>query len=103
MPELIFLLALAGLLWFWFDHQTVQARAIDYCRRACADKGLQFLDETVALSRFRLKRDAAGVVRPERRFTFEFSADPVSRGTGYIVMHGRLPVAFELTAPPKPI
>jgi len=98
LPELIFLLALAVLAWFWFDHQSTRERAIDYCRRACGDQGLQFLDETVALDRLRFRRDAAGSVRPERRYTFEYSTDPGSRGSGYIVMHGRVPVAFELAA-----
>lgn len=88
MQELIFLAALALAIGFWFDHRKTQGHAIDCCRRACADAGLQFLDETAALSRLRLRRDAGGTVRFERCFTFEYSAAPGNRGRGYLIMLG---------------
>lgn len=88
MHELIFLTALALAIGFWFDHRKVQGYAIDYCRRACADAGLQFLDETAALSRLRLRRDAGGTLRFERCFTFEYSGTPGDRGRGYLIMLG---------------
>lgn len=88
MAELTLLAVLALALGFWFDHRKVQDHAIDYCRRACADAGLQFLDETAALSRLRLRRDAGGRVRFERCFTFEYSGAPGDRGRGYLIMLG---------------
>lgn len=96
MQELIFLVTLALAIGFWFDHRKAQGYAIDYCRRACADAGLQFLDETAALSRLRLRRDAGGTVRFERCFTFEYSTAPGNRGHGYLIMLGQRADAFVL-------
>ena len=96
MQELTILTALALAAWFWFDHRQTQDYAIDYCRRACADAGLQFLDDTAAVSRLRLQRDGGGTLRIERCFTFEYGAATGDRGRGYIIMLGRRTTAFVL-------
>lgn len=96
MQELVILTALALAVWFWFDHRRIQDQAVDYCRRACADAGLQFLDDTAALSRLRLQRDAGGTLRFERCFTFEYSTGTGDRGRGYIILLGRRTTTFVL-------
>lgn len=98
MAELTLLAVLALALGLWFDHRKIQDYAIDYCRRACADAGLQFLDETAALSRLRLRRDAGGSVRFERWFSFEYGAPDGDRGHGYVTLLGRRVTAFVLQA-----
>lgn len=96
MPELILLFTLVVAVWFWFDHRHVQERANTYCRRACADADVQFLDETAAVTRVRLARDEDGVMRIERRLNFEYSGADGYRGAGYVTMRGDVPVAFQL-------
>lgn len=96
MQELTILAVLALAAWFWFDHRRAQDYAVDYCRRACADGGFQFLDETAAVSRLRLQRDGGGTLRLERWFTFEYSTAPGNRGHGYLVMLGLRPTTFVL-------
>ena len=64
----ILLLGLFGAIaWYWYAGMLVREQAVAVGRRACVDAGLQFLDESVALSRTRFARN--GWVR--RRLTIK--------------------------------
>ncbi len=82
------LLILGVLLWFWYSSLRVRERAHQICLRFCRSQGVKLLDDTVALDRLWLQRDANGRVRFERRYTFEFSQDGVTRSGGIVVMLG---------------
>lgn len=81
----IFLLLLLG--WFWLDSLRAREIATEICKVACDRRGLQFLDQTVALRRLGLAWRAEGL-RMRRVYRFDFSEEGVGRRSGYIVMRG---------------
>jgi transcription elongation factor GreB len=83
-------LALAALLaWLWFDSLRAREAAFDAARRACEADGVQLLDDTVALARSRLRRDAAGHIAILREYRFEFSDTGDNRLRGSVTLLGR--------------
>jgi hypothetical protein len=80
------LVLVAGYL--WVDSLRAREHAVAAGREACARYGVQLLDETVAFSRLRLARDAAGRIRLRRTYVFEFSETGDNRRHGAIVMLG---------------
>jgi len=77
----------AGIL-FWLDSLRARERALKAGRAACERHELQFLDDTVSVSRVRLGRDDDGQLRIARTYTFEFSDTGNNRRHGAIVMLG---------------
>ena len=77
----------AGIL-FWLDSLRARERALKAGRAACERHELQFLDDTVSVSRVRLGRDDDGQLRIARTYTFEFSDTGNNRRNGAIVMMG---------------
>lgn len=96
MSELLLLLVFAIIGALWFDHRRVQDIAVARCRQACERAGVQFLDDVAPAWRVRLTRDANGVLRLRRLFTFEYSTAAGERRSGSIVMLGRVPLAPHL-------
>lgn len=86
--ELIVLLILAALLWLWMDSIKARELAVRAAFEACAQEGLQLLDETVAIHSLRLARDEEGRLRLRRKYDFEFSDTGESRHSGWLVMLG---------------
>jgi len=85
----ILLLGLFGAVaWYWYAGMQVREQAIAVGRRACADAGLQFLDESVALSRTRFARNSQGQLQFLRDYRFEFSDTGDNRRPGVIRMLG---------------
>ncbi len=66
----------------------VREQAVVVGRRACVDAGLQFLDESVALSRTRFARNSNGQLQFLRDYHFEFSDTGDNRRPGVIRMLG---------------
>ena len=83
MPLLLLMLA----AWAWLDGARAREFATVLVRRHCENRGLQFLDETVALARMGLRWTRDGL-RLRRMFRFEFSLEGAGRHTGYILMLG---------------
>jgi len=82
---------------FWLDTQWTYAIAITLCRRVCAELGLQLLDDTVALIRIRLKRNAQGRLTFQRAYTFEVTErGGNSRHNGMLLMRGKVLEMVEL-------
>jgi len=88
MEPLLLLLIAVPLAWFWLDGRRAHAMAVVICRRACERVGAQLLDETVALNRVGLRRNAQGRLCVRRMFTFDYSINTVIRQQGYIIMLG---------------
>ena len=80
-------LLLAGIL-LWLDSLRARERALKAGRAACERYELQFLDDTVSVTRVRLGRDDEGQLRIARTYTFEFSDTGNNRRHGAIVMLG---------------
>lgn len=96
MSELALLLLFGVIAALWLDTRRVQEIAVIRCRQACERAGVQFLDDIAPVWRVRLARDANGVLRMRRVFTFEYSTARGDRRTGSIVMLGRVPVTLHL-------
>lgn len=87
MSNLIAILALLLLGWFWLDSLRAREIAIGICRAACEQRSLQFLDQTVALVRLGLRRTGEGL-RLRRVYRFDFSEEGVGRRSGYAILVG---------------
>jgi len=81
------LLIMAGIF-LWLDSPRARERALSAGRSACQSYDLQFLDDTVAIAKLRLARDAEGQLKIARTYTFEFSDTGNNRRHGAIVMLG---------------
>lgn len=79
---------IAAGIFFWLDSLRARERALNAGRAACERYALQFLDDTVSVSRVRLGRDDEGQLRIARTYTFEFSDTGNNRRHGAIVMLG---------------
>lgn len=77
-----------GAVWFWVDTLKAREIAIAAAQSACAEDGLQFLDETAAVRSLRLARDEAGRLRLRRIYGFEFSDTGDNRRAGSIALLG---------------
>jgi hypothetical protein len=96
MIELGLILLIGLALALWVDGRRAQEIGVGAARRECERAGLQFLDETVALSRLTFRRDTDGHVRLERAFTFEYSASSGERAPGRVVVLGTRVTALEI-------
>ena len=94
--EVIALLAFGAVILFWFDSMRARERALRIAHSACNRHGLQLLDQTVALSRLRLRRDGGGTVKPFRTYGFEFSIEGGERRTGEVDLLGARPAGVRL-------
>lgn len=95
------LLALMALIWFWRDSLRVREIATRISRKACESYGVQFLDQTVALQRMRLRWVASGL-KLRRTYQFDYSLEGEGRRTGYLVMLGSQHLSLHLDLPEQP-
>ncbi|OZA30181.1 MAG: hypothetical protein B7X93_04150 [Hydrogenophilales bacterium 17-61-9] len=86
--EIILLAGLGALAWYWYAGMQVREQAIAVGRRSCAEAELQFLDDSVALSRTRFARNSSGQLVFQRDYRFEFSDTGNNRLPGVIRMQG---------------
>src|SRR5690349_14998612 len=96
MGELVVLAIFGVAAAFWFDSRAVQDVAVARCRQACADAGVQFLDDIAPAWRVRLQRDGNGVIRLRRVFEFEYSTASGERRSGFLIMLGRVPILLRM-------
>ena len=81
----IFILLLIG--WYWLDSLRAREMALGICRAACEQRALQFLDQTVAMRRLRVRWTTNGL-RLRRTYRFEFSDEGADRRGGYLTLVG---------------
>lgn len=86
--EILLLGGLGAAGWYWYASMPVREQAIAVGRRACGEAGVQFLDESVALSRIRLARNGSGQLQFQRDYRFEFSDTGDNRRPGVVRMLG---------------
>lgn len=97
-PELLALLALGLLVWFWFDSLKAREAGVAAARIACRREGLQFLDETVVGHGLRPVRDEDGRLVLQRAFDFDYSRSGFDRFRGTVVLQGRDIVLLDVGA-----
>jgi hypothetical protein len=104
--ESIFILVVAALIWFWLDSLKAREVGVRAAQFACADEGLQFLDDTVVGRLLGVARNDDGHLRLRRSFAFEYSDTGNNRRHGSVILLGHeielLHVRPNLYVIPKP-
>ncbi len=98
MSALSGILAIILVIWFWLDSARAREMATAICSKACKLRGVQFLDQTVSLSRMGIGRTNNGL-RLRRTFRFDYSEEGMTRHTGHIVIIGIQLQEFSLGLP----
>lgn len=88
IDETIFLLLAGAAIWFWLDSLKAREIGVQAAQQACADEGLQFLDETVIGRSVKFMRDDAGRLTLQRIFDFEYSDNGDNRRHGSVTLVG---------------
>ncbi len=88
LPELLVLALLGGAVWLWLDSLKAREMGVRAARTACAEEGLQFLDETVVFSSLRPARDENGHLQLRRVYVFEYSDTGDNRRSGSVILLG---------------
>jgi hypothetical protein len=86
--DILLLGALVAVGWYWYAGMHARDQAAAVGRRACGEAGVQFLDESVALSRIRFARNGSGQLQLRRDYRFEFSDTGNNRRPGVVRMLG---------------
>lgn len=93
---LVFIIS-ALLVFVWWDGMASKEVARDAGARACREHQVQFLDDTVALQKLRLRRDPRGTLKLYRVYGFEFTGDGEFRHGGTIHMLGQHLLKLEMS------
>jgi hypothetical protein len=94
--EVMILAGLGALGWFWLDSLRVREHAVAAGRRACDEARVQFLDDTVALTKTRLARNEHGQLQFSREYRFEFSDTGDNRRPGHVRVLGERVMSVEM-------
>lgn len=90
-PQLLFFLALLAMIGFWWSSLRAREIAVATARAQCQRQKVQFLDQTVALSRIRAKRATSGSIGWQRQYRFEFTDDGARRESASLTLeNGRV-------------
>lgn len=89
-------MSIAG--WYWLDSARARELATELARALCEKRGVQFLDETVTLSRTGLRWTSNGL-RIRRLFRVEYSVEGMSRRCGHILLLGTQVESVDLGLP----
>lgn len=95
--DIVVFLGIAGLLWFWFDGLRCKEIARAAGRHASEQAQAQFLDDTVELTKLRLRRSAQGRLAWYREYRFEFTRNGDYRIPGALSMLGQRVVHLDMT------
>ena len=88
LGEILVFLGLVAFGVYLLQGLRVRELALQAARRACAQDGVQLLDETVSIRRLSFSRDAQGRWRVWRQYHFEYSIDGLERERGHVIMLG---------------
>lgn len=102
MNVIVPILILAAVAWLWLDAARAREIATALARRYCDNRDLQFLDDTVSLSRMGLRWTTQGL-RIRRMFRFDFSLEGTGRRTGHVLMIGTLLETIDDGLPSEPV
>lgn len=86
--DIALLIPLGLAIMYWWRTSGQKSVAVAAARAYCKDRNLQFLDETLVFTRYRLERDSARQRRLCRIYEFDYCPDGVNRLTGEIILRG---------------
>lgn len=87
MGEFLLIILLGLIGWFWYSSVQAKEIAVIGAKMRCESRGLLLLDQTVSLSKIRLRRDHGGQMRFEREYQFEFSSNGDDRYRGMVILY----------------
>jgi len=96
--EWLLLAGLAAMAWFWWDSLQKRELAVRAARAVCERAGVQFLDDSVAVSKMKLQRDSNQRVRIYREFSFDYSSVGDDRQAGRVYLLGEIILSADLIA-----
>ena len=99
MGNIIALLILAGIIWFWFDSTRTKELAAHAAEKACKEMSVQFLDQTVSLEKLKRSRNHQGRLTFLRIYGFDFSIHGDQRFHGRAKMLGQKLLQVQLDRP----
>ena len=88
LPDLMIAFAIAvvgGVIW---QNAGYRDRAIGLAKQHCERMDVQLLDDTISLTKIRLKRDGRGNIALSRHYEFEFTATGDRRYQGKMTLFG---------------
>ncbi len=88
LTELVALMLLCLLAWFWFNTLKAREAGVRAARGACEREGVQLLDETVAGRSLRLVRGDDGRLAWQRVYDFDYSGSGYDRFRGSVMLLG---------------
>ena len=89
LTPLLLLIAFGLVALLWSESRAAAEQAQRLGREACAAAGVQWLDQSVALTRLALRRDRDGRLRVQRQYRFEYSREGDDRHHGSLALLGR--------------
>lgn len=96
--EVILIVILALVIAYWMDGMRAKEIARVKAKQACIDAEVEFLDDTVAQSRVKLRRNTQGQASLYREYQFEFTSDGHYRYHGLVTMLGKRVLQVSLDA-----
>ena len=96
--EWLLFAGLGGLAWFWWDSLQKRELAVRAARTVCERASVQFLDDSVALSKMRLRRDSNHRATLYREYSFDYSSVGDDRQAGRIYLLGKTLLSADLIA-----
>lgn len=87
--DLLVLILMIGGLAYWLDAIRCKELAREAGRSTCKRYELVFLDDTVAITKTRLRRDHNGHMKLYREYQFEFTSDGYERYKGTVSLLGK--------------
>ncbi len=94
----IIILIILAMAWYWWSSATAYEAALQAAKALCRQYQLEFLDDTLVQSQWRLCRHANGYVQFCRQYRFEFSEDGEQRHAGRLWLQGNHITKTELDA-----
>ena len=94
--EIAAIVAIAALVWLWFDSLKARETAVRAARAACTAETVMLLDDTVAISGIKAARDDDGRLRLQRAYVFEFTDSGNNRLKGSVVLVGHRVVILNM-------
>ncbi|MFK5913416.1 MAG: DUF3301 domain-containing protein [Woeseiaceae bacterium] len=82
--ELSIIIILIASIFYWLDAIRAKENAIEYAKAGCKNNLIEFLDDTVLITKVRLRRNTKGQLSIYREYEFEFSSTGESRYKGRV-------------------
>lgn len=98
LTEVLYIFILAAVIWYWLETMKIKEAAYQAARNACVNANVTFLDDSVAIHKFRIFRDTNGNFKARRIYHFEFTSDGSQRYHGEIHLVGKRIDHVELDA-----